>query len=185
MGVLFQSGALWSSMTLAENVGLSLGEYTDLKPAEIREVAALKLALVGLKGFEDYYPSQISGGMQKRAGLARAMALDPEILFFDEPSAGLDPIIAAGIDQLLLKLKEAFGITIIVVTHELASAFLIADRMVLLDKGRIVAVGTTAELQASTHPRVRQFLDRVAEPEISQEIDYLQMLTGEVPRPRQ
>ena len=127
-------------------------------------------------------------------GLARAIALDPEILFFDEPSAGLDPIIAAGIDQLLLKLKEAFGITIIVVTHELASAFLIADRMVLLDKGNGGnlnrafpgnANGTPTELQASSQPRVRQFLDRVAEQELSQEIDYLQMLTGEVPRPRQ
>src|SRR5262250_2696457 len=185
IGISFQSGALFGSMTVGENVALPLHEHTQLDPATIEIMVRLKLEEVGLSGYEDYMPAQLSGGMKKRAAVARAMAMDPEILFFDEPSAGLDPIIAAGIDQLLLKLKEGFGITIIVVTHELASAFLIADRMVLLDKGRIVAVGTTAELQASTHPRVRQFLDRVAEPEISQEIDYLQMLTGEVPRPRQ
>jgi phospholipid/cholesterol/gamma-HCH transport system ATP-binding protein len=185
IGISFQSGALFGSMTVGENVALPLLEHTQLDPATIEIMVRLKLNEVGLNGYEDYMPAQLSGGMKKRAAVARAMAMDPEILFFDEPSAGLDPIIAAGIDQLLLKLKEAFGITVIVVTHELASAFLIADRMVLLDKGHIVAVGTTAELQASTHPRVRQFLDRVAEPEISQEIDYLQMLTGEVPRPRQ
>jgi len=185
IGISFQSGALFGSMTVGENVALPLNEHTDLDPATIEIMVRLKLNEVGLDGYENYMPAQLSGGMKKRAAVARAMAMDPEILFFDEPSAGLDPIIAAGIDQLLLKLKEAFGITIIVVTHELASAFLIADRMVLLDKGRIVANGTPAELQASTQPRVRQFLDRVAEPEISQEIDYLQMLTGEVPRERQ
>jgi phospholipid/cholesterol/gamma-HCH transport system ATP-binding protein len=185
IGISFQSGALFGSMSVGDNVALPLLEHTQLDPATIEIMVRLKLNEVGLNGYEDYMPAQLSGGMKKRAAVARAMAMDPEILFFDEPSAGLDPIIAAGIDQLLLKLKEAFGITIIVVTHELASAFLIADRMVLLDKGRIVAIGTTAELQANTHPRVRQFLDRVAEPEISQEIDYLQMLTGEVPRPRQ
>lgn len=185
IGISFQSGALFGSMTVGENVALPLLEHTQLDPATIEIMVRLKLNEVGLSGYENYMPAQLSGGMKKRAAVARAMAMDPEILFFDEPSAGLDPIIAAGIDQLLLKLKEAFGITIIVVTHELASAFLIADRMVLLDKGYIVAVGTPAELQASSHPRVRQFLDRVAEPEISQEIDYLQMLTGEVPRPRQ
>jgi phospholipid/cholesterol/gamma-HCH transport system ATP-binding protein len=185
IGISFQSGALFGSMTVGENVALPLLEHTELDPATIEIMVRLKLNEVGLSGYEDYMPAQLSGGMKKRAAVARAMAMDPEILFFDEPSAGLDPIIAAGIDHLLLKLKEAFGITIIVVTHELASAFLIADRMVLLDKGYIVAVGTPAELQSSTHPRVRQFLDRVPEPEISQEIDYLQMLTGEVPRPRQ
>jgi phospholipid/cholesterol/gamma-HCH transport system ATP-binding protein len=130
-------------------------------------------------------PAQLSGGMKKRAAIARALAMDPEILFFDEPSAGLDPIIAAGIDELILKLKKAFRMTIVVVTHELASAYLIADRMILLDKGVIVANGTTAELQKSLQPRVRQFLDRVPEPEISTELDYLQMLTGEVPPLRQ
>jgi phospholipid/cholesterol/gamma-HCH transport system ATP-binding protein len=185
IGISFQSGALFGSMTVGENVALPLNEHTDLDPATIEIMVRLKLNEVGLDGYENYMPAQLSGGMKKRAAVARAMAMDPEILFFDEPSAGLDPIIAAGIDQLLLKLKEAFGITIIVVTHELASAFLIADRMVLLDKGRIVANGTPTELQASTQPRVRQFLDRVAEPELSQEIDYLQMLTGEVPRERQ
>jgi phospholipid/cholesterol/gamma-HCH transport system ATP-binding protein len=185
IGISFQSGALFGSMTVGENVALPLLEHTELDPATIEIMVRLKLNEVGLSGYEDYMPAQLSGGMKKRAAVARAMAMDPEILFFDEPSAGLDPIIAAGIDHLLLKLKEAFGITIIVVTHELASAFLIADRMVLLDKGYIVAIGTPSELQASTHPRVRQFLDRVPEPEISQEIDYLQMLTGEVPRPRQ
>ena len=185
IGISFQSGALFGSMTVGENVALPLNEHTNLDPATIEIMVRLKLNEVGLNGYEDYMPAQLSGGMKKRAAVARAMAMDPEILFFDEPSAGLDPIIAAGIDELLLKLKEAFGITMIVVTHELASAFLIADRMILLDKGRIVANGTPAELQASTHPRVRQFLDRVAEPELSQEIDYLQMLTGEVPRSRQ
>jgi len=185
IGISFQSGALFGSMTVGENVALPLHEHTQLDPATIEIMVRLKLNEVGLSGYEDYMPAQLSGGMKKRAAVARAMAMDPEILFFDEPSAGLDPIIAAGIDQLLLKLKEAFSITIIVVTHELASAFLIADRMVLLDKGKIVANGTPTELQASSQPRVRQFLDRVAEPELSQEIDYLQMLTGEVPRPRQ
>jgi phospholipid/cholesterol/gamma-HCH transport system ATP-binding protein len=185
IGISFQSGALFGSMTVGENVALPLHEHTPLDPATIEIMVRLKLNEVGLSGYEDYMPAQLSGGMKKRAAVARAMAMDPEILFFDEPSAGLDPIIAAGIDQLLLKLKEAFGITIIVVTHELASAFLIADRMVLLDKGSIVANGRPTELQSSSHPRVRQFLDRIAEPELSQEIDYLQMLTGEVPRPRQ
>src|SRR5262244_2695395 len=185
IGMSFQGGALFGSMTVGENVALPLREHTKLEESTIEIMLRLKLEQVGLAGFEYYMPSQLSGGMKKRAAVARALAMDPEILFFDEPSAGLDPIIAAGVDELILELKEGFGITIIVVTHELASAFLIADRLVLLDKGRIVAVGTTAELQASTHPRVRQFLDRVAEPEISQEIDYLQMLTGEVPRPRQ
>jgi phospholipid/cholesterol/gamma-HCH transport system ATP-binding protein len=185
IGISFQSGALFGSMTVGENVALPLHEHTELDPATIEIMVRLKLNEVGLNGYENYMPAQLSGGMKKRAAVARAMAMDPEILFFDEPSAGLDPIIAAGIDQLLLKLKDAFGITIIVVTHELASAFLIADRMVLLDKGYIVANGRPEELKNSPHPRVRQFLDRIAEPELSQEIDYLQMLTGEVPRPRQ
>jgi phospholipid/cholesterol/gamma-HCH transport system ATP-binding protein len=115
--------------------------------------------------------------MKKRAAVARALAMDPEMLFFDEPSAGLDPIIAAGVDDLILKLKRAFQMTIVVVTHELASAFLIADRMVLIDKGNVVALGTSDELRSSAHPRVRQFLDRIAEPELQGEMDYLQMLT--------
>jgi phospholipid/cholesterol/gamma-HCH transport system ATP-binding protein len=165
-GVLYQSGALWSSMTLAENVGLPLGEFTELSAAEIREVASLKLALVGLKGFEDYYPSQISGGMQKRAGLARAMALDPEILFFDEPSAGLDPITSRLLDDLILELRESLGATIVVVTHELQSIFTIGTNSVFLDPETrtIIASGPPRELRDhSPNPKVRRFLTRGAE----------------------
>ena len=162
-GVLFQSGALWSSMTLAENIGLLLEEYTDLSPAEIGEVAALKLALVGLKGFEDYYPSQISGGMQKRAGLARAMALDPGILFFDEPSSGLDPISARLLDELILDLRDSLGTTVVVVTHDLASIFTIGTNSIFLDPDRktISAQGPPKELLAHTQdPQLRSFLTR-------------------------
>jgi phospholipid/cholesterol/gamma-HCH transport system ATP-binding protein len=184
MGMSFQQGALFGSMTVGENVALPLREHTKLDDSTIEIVVRLKLDQVGLAGFENYMPAQLSGGMRKRAAIARAMAMDPAILFFDEPSAGLDPIIAAGIDDLILKLKKAFHITMVVVTHELASAFLIADRMILIDKGVIVAGGTTAELRDSRHPRVRQFLDRVPEPEISEEMDYLQMLTGEMPPER-
>jgi phospholipid/cholesterol/gamma-HCH transport system ATP-binding protein len=179
MGMSFQSGALFGSMTVGENVALPLKEHTQLDDSTIEIMVRLKLDQVGLSGFENYMPAQLSGGMKKRAAIARALAMDPEILFFDEPSAGLDPIIAAGLDELILKLKKAFRITILVVTHELASAFLIADRMILLDKGYVVANGKPEELQANTNPRVRQFLDRVPEPEVSAEIDYLQMLTGE------
>jgi len=163
MGVLFQSGALWSSMTLAENVGLVLEEYTQLSPAEIREIASLKLALVGLKGFEDYYPSQISGGMQKRAGLARAMSLDPEILFFDEPSAGLDPISSRLLDELILELRDSLGATVVVVTHELASIFTIGNNSVFLDptSKTMIASGDPKELLAhSRDTRVVNFLTR-------------------------
>src|SRR5216684_2472115 len=182
IGMTFQGGAVFGSMTVGENVPLPLREHTKLEESTIEIILRLKLDQVGLSGFENYMPSQLSGGMKKRAAVARALAMDPEILFFDEPSAGLDPIIAAGVDQLILELKEAFHMTIIVVTHELASAFLIADRMVLIDKGNVVAIGTTAEMRSSAHPRVRQFLDRIAEPEVSQELDYLQMLTEENPR---
>jgi len=182
VGMSFQGGALFGSMSVGENVALPLREHTKLEDSTIEIILRLKLDQVGLAGFENYMPSQLSGGMKKRAAVARAMAMDPEILFFDEPSAGLDPIIAAGVDQLILDLKKAFHMTIVVVTHELASAFLIADRMVLIDKGNVIAIGTTAELRSSTHPRVRQFLDRIAEPEVSQELDYLQMLTEENPR---
>ena len=185
MGMSFQGGALFGSMTVGENVALPLHEHTRLDDSTIEIMVRLKLDQVGLSGFENYMPAQLSGGMKKRAAIARALAMDPEILFFDEPSAGLDPIIAAGIDELILKLKKAFRITIVVVTHELASAFLIADRMIVLDKGVIVANATTKELQASQQPRVRQFLDRVPEPELTGEIDYLQMLTGDVPPARQ
>lgn len=185
MGMSFQSGALFGSMTVGENVALPLREHTRLDASTIEIVVRLKLDQVGLSGFENYMPAQLSGGMKKRAAIARALAMDPAILFFDEPSAGLDPIVAAGLDELILKLKKAFKMTIVVVTHELASAFLIADRMVLIDKGNLRANGTTAELRNSADPRVRQFLDRVPEPEISTEMDYLQMLTGETPPVRQ
>ncbi len=183
IGMSFQGGALFGSMTVGENVALPLREHTKLEDSTIEIILRLKLDQVGLSGFENYMPAQLSGGMKKRAAVARALAMDPEILFFDEPSAGLDPIIAAGVDQLILELKQAFHMTIIVVTHELASAFLIADRMVLIDKGNVVAIGTKEEMRSSTHPRVRQFLDRIAEPEVSQELDYLQMLTEENRRP--
>jgi phospholipid/cholesterol/gamma-HCH transport system ATP-binding protein len=162
-GVLFQGGALWSSMTLAENIGLPLGEYTELAPAEIANIARLKLALVGLKGFEDYYPAEISGGMCKRAGLARALALDPAVLFFDEPSAGLDPISSRSLDELILQLRDSLGATFVVVTHELASIFTIADNSVFLDPNTraMRAQGNPRELlKNSTDPAVREFLTR-------------------------
>lgn len=162
-GILYQSGALWSSMTLAENISLPLGEYTDLSQADIRELASLKLALVGLSGFEDYYPSEISGGMQKRAGLARAIALDPDILFFDEPSAGLDPISAKLLDDLILELRDSLGATLVIVTHELASIFAIGNNSVFLDpdtKTMIASGNPTLLLKECDDPRVRQFLTR-------------------------
>ena len=179
MGMSFQGSALFGSMTVGENVALPLREHTKLEESTIEIMVRIKLGQVGLAKFEDFMPSQLSGGMKKRAGVARALAMDPEILFFDEPSAGLDPIIAAGLDRLILELKQAYSITIVVVTHELASAFLIADRMLVIDRGHVVALETTADLRASTHPRVRQFLDRIPEPEVTEELDYLQMLTGE------
>jgi len=162
-GILFQSGALWSSMTLAENIAVPLREYTRLSQAQIREIVAYKLALVGLAGYEDYFPSEISGGMQKRAGLARAMALDPEILFFDEPSSGLDPVNARRLDDLILELSASLGSTVVIVSHELASIFAIAQNAVFLDpeSRTMLAVGNPKELLAkNTDPRVRAFLTR-------------------------
>jgi phospholipid/cholesterol/gamma-HCH transport system ATP-binding protein len=166
MGVLYQKGALWSAMTLAENVMLPLQEFGDLEPAEMRDVAQLKLALVGLAGFEDYYPSQISGGMQKRAGLARAMALDPEVLFFDEPSAGLDPISSRRLDDLILELRDSLGATVVVVTHELPSIFTIGDNGIFLDaeSRTMIAQGDPKEMLAHCRdPKVQTFLRRGAE----------------------
>ena len=162
-GVLFQSGALWSAMTLAENIGLALKQYTDLPDKAIREVASYKLALVGLAGFEDYYPNEISGGMAKRAGLARAMALDPDILFFDEPSAGLDPISAKLLDDLILELRESLGTTVVVVTHELASIFTIGNNSVFLDPETKTQLATGDPRELRDHCpdfRVRDFLQR-------------------------
>ena len=162
-GVSFQSGALWSSLTLAENVALPLGEYTDLAVADITEVVSLKLSLVGLSGFEEFYPSEISGGMQKRAALARAIALDPEILFFDEPSAGLDPISSRRLDDLILELRDSLGTTIVVVTHELASIFAIGNNSVFLDTETrtMIASGDPKTLRdESPDPGVRRFLNR-------------------------
>ena len=162
-GTMFQSGALWSSMTLAKNIGLALEQFTDLNDAEIRDVAAYKLMLVGLAGFEDYYPNEISGGMKKRAALARAMALDPEILFFDEPSAGLDPISAKLLDDLILELCESLRTTVVIVTHELASIFAIGNNSVFLDPvtKTQLATGNPNDLR-DHHPNfeVRNFLQR-------------------------
>ncbi|HWA10102.1 MAG TPA: ATP-binding cassette domain-containing protein [Opitutaceae bacterium] len=166
-GMLFQSGALWSSLTLRKNVALPLEEYTTLSRREIDEVAALKLGQVGLGGFEDYYPSEISGGMRKRAGLARALALDPAIVFFDEPSAGLDPVTSRKLDELIRQIRENFGTTIVVVSHELASIFSLADRVIMLDRAHqgIIAEGRPAELAAgSRDPRVTEFLRRADGP---------------------
>lgn len=162
-GILYQSGALWSSMTLAENIALPLQEYTDLAEAEINDLASLKLALVGLAGFEHYYPSEISGGMQKRAGLARALAMDPDILFLDEPSAGLDPISAKLLDDLILELRDNLGTTLVVVTHELASIFAIGNNSIFLDaeSKTMIANGDPKRLlHDCTNPTVRQFLTR-------------------------
>jgi phospholipid/cholesterol/gamma-HCH transport system ATP-binding protein len=162
-GVLYQGGALWSSMTLAENVALPLEEFTDLSREQIEEIASLKLSLVGLKGFETYYPSQISGGMQKRAGLARAIALDPDVLFFDEPSAGLDPISSRLLDDLILQLRDSLGATVVVVTHELASIFAIGNNSIFLDPEThsISARGNPTELREHCdNPVVHRFLTR-------------------------
>ena len=178
MGMSFQSGALFGSMTVGENVALPLREHTELEESTIEIMVRIKLGQVGLAKFQDYMPSQLSGGMRKRAAFARALAMDPDVVFFDEPSAGLDPIIGAGLDQLILNLKKAYSITIVVVTHELSSAFLIADRMVLLDRGHIIAAGTSEELRADPQPRVRQFLGRIPEPEVTEETDFLEVLTG-------
>ncbi|HEU0070723.1 MAG TPA: ATP-binding cassette domain-containing protein [Alphaproteobacteria bacterium] len=172
-GVLYQSGALWSSMTLAENVALPIAEYTDLAPGDVRELSSLKLSLVGLAGFEDYYPAEISGGMRKRAGLARAMALDPDILFFDEPSAGLDPISSKRLDDLILELRDSLRATVVIVSHELASIFAIGDNSVFLDaeSKTMIAQGNPRQmLQDNDDPRVRAFLNRNEEPDTERAI---------------
>jgi phospholipid/cholesterol/gamma-HCH transport system ATP-binding protein len=162
-GILFQSGALWSSMTLAENIALPLKQYTELSDPEISDVCAYKLSLVGLAGFDDYYPNEISGGMKKRAGLARAMAMDPDILFFDEPSAGLDPISAKLLDDLILELRDSLGTTVVIVTHELASIFEIGDNSVFLDpvtKTQLATGKPKILRDTSDNFSVRNFLQR-------------------------
>ena len=163
IGISYQSGALWSSMTLAENIALPLQEFTDLSREQIHEIVSLKLSLVGLAGFDDYYPSEISGGMQKRMGLARAIALDPEIVFFDEPSAGLDPISARLLDDLILELRESLGTTVVIVTHDLASIFAIGNNSVFLDPDTktMIAVGDPKKLRdESKNPTIHKFLTR-------------------------
>lgn len=162
-GVMYQSGALWSSLTLAENVALPLEEFTAMSPKAVRDLVSYKLALVGLSGYEDYYPSQVSGGMNKRAGIARAMALDPDILFLDEPGAGLDPLSSRRLDDLILRLRDSLGSTVVIVTHELASIFAIANNCVFLDTETrtLGAVGNPSELKDhSDNPAVRRFLNR-------------------------
>jgi len=166
MGVMYQQGALWSSMTLAENIALPLELYTDLSDKDIDRVASLKLALVGLRGFERFYPHELSGGMRKRAALARAIALDPDVLFFDEPSSGLDPVSARRLDDLILQLRDSLGTTVVVVSHDLASIFTIADRALYLDieTRTMTALGPPTYLR--DHPpneRVHHFLTRTAE----------------------
>jgi len=177
IGMLFQSAALFNSMTIEENVALPLRELTQLEDSTIRIMTRIKLDLVGLNGFENYMPSQLSGGMKKRAGLARALAMDPEILLFDEPSAGLDPITAAGIDSLIIKLKNAFQITSVVVTHELASAFMIADHITVMDRGEVIATGTPEEIRNCQQPRVLQFMNRIPEGDRVDAQEYLRTLT--------
>lgn len=179
IGVSFQGSALLNSMTVGDNVALPIREHTRLEESTIRIMVRIKLDLVGLSGFEGYYPSQLSGGMKKRASIARAIAMDPEILFFDEPSAGLDPVTAAGIDELIIKLKDVFKMTVVVVTHELASIFAIADRVIMLDNGEKIFEGSLAELRASAHPRVRMFLERKPDREAHSPEDYLGIIAGD------
>jgi len=179
MGVLFQGAALLNSMTLSDNVALPMREHTKLKDSTIQIMVRMKLDLVDLSGFEDFYPSQLSGGMKKRAGLARAMALDPEFLFFDEPSAGLDPVTAAGLDELILRLKDVFKMTIVVVTHELPSVFTIADYVIMLDAGEVIFSGTLEELRASDNDRIRMFLERRPEKEKFSPEDYFRIIAGD------
>ncbi len=178
IGMLFQGAALFNSMTIGDNVALPLREHTELEESTIKIMTRMKLDQVGLAGFEDFMPAQLSGGMKKRAALARSISMDPDILFCDEPSAGLDPIVAVGIDHLILKLKKAFHMTIVVVTHELESVFLIADRVALLDSGKIIAIGTVNELKQSDNEKVQQFFNRIPDPEKIDRESYLNSLIG-------
>lgn len=179
MGVAFQSGALFSSMTVGENILLPLREHTQLDLATMQIMMRLKLDFVNLPGCEDLMPSQLSGGMIKRAALARAIIMDPRLLFLDEPSAGLDPVVAAALDELILKLRDATGMSLVVVTHELESAFKIADRICVLDRGAIIALGTPAEVRASGNERVQALLNRTVERLELNPAEYLRQLTGQ------
>jgi phospholipid/cholesterol/gamma-HCH transport system ATP-binding protein len=178
MGVAFQGGALFSSMTVGENIQLPLVEHAQLDPATMDIVMRLKLEVVNLAGFENLWPSELSGGMIKRAALARAIVLDPRLLFCDEPSAGLDPVVSAALDDLILKLRDAMGMTIVVVTHELDSAFKIADRITVLDKGEVVLVGSVDEVRSSPNPRIQNLFNRRFEDEPVDPEEYLRRLTG-------
>jgi phospholipid/cholesterol/gamma-HCH transport system ATP-binding protein len=177
MGMSFQGSALLQSLSLADNVALPLREHTALEESTIDIMTKIKLELVGLGGFENYLPSELSGGMKKRAGIARAMAMDPEIIFYDEPSAGLDPIVAAGIDELIRKLQETFKLTSVVVTHEMESVKMIADTVCMLKGGCVVGIGSLGELKQSDHPYVQQFFARRPDDE-SGDSAYAKALTG-------
>ncbi len=176
MGVLFQGAALLHSMSVFDNIALPIREHTRLNESTIHIMVHMKLDLVGLSGFENFHPSQLSGGMKKRAGLARALALDPEILFFDEPSSGLDPITAAGLDKLILNLRDVFKITIVVVTHELPSLFMISDHVIMLDRGEAIFSGTVDEMKKTDDPRIKMFLERRPEEETYSSGDYLRVI---------
>ncbi len=179
MGVAFQGGALFSSLSVGENIKLPLREHTNLDESTMRIMARLKLEVVDLAGFEDLMPAELSGGMIKRAALARAVVMDPKLLFCDEPSAGLDPVVASALDELILRLRKAFGMTIVVVTHELESAFKIADRITVLDRGEILTVGTVEEVRTSDNARVQNLLNRKTEDVLVDVDEYLERLTGE------
>ena len=178
-GVAFQGGALFSSLTVGENIMLPLHEHTDLDLATMQIMARMKLEVVDLAGFEDLMPSELSGGMIKRAAFARAIVMDPKILFCDEPSAGLDPVVASALDDLILRMRDALGMSIVVVTHELDSAFKIADRMTVLDRGKILFIGTPDELRGDQSERIQNLLHRRTETDIVEPEEYLRRLTGE------
>src|SRR5210317_1366209 len=178
MGVAFQGGALLGSMSVAENIELPLRHHTRLDESTIRIMSRMKLEVVNLAGFEDLMPSELSGGMLKRAALARAIIMDPQLLFFDEPSAGLDPVVSAELDELILKLRDAMNMTIVVVTHELESAFHIADRITILDRGEILMCGTVDEVRNSDNERIYNLLHRQPRRDVVDVDEYLQRLTG-------
>jgi len=178
MGMCFQGSALLNSISVGENVALPLREHTKLEESTIEIMTKIKLELVGLGGFEDYLPSELSGGMKKRAGIARAMAMDPEIIFYDEPSAGLDPIVAAGIDVLIRKMQETFKLSSVVVTHEMASVKMIADTVCMLEGGRVVGIGSLEQLEKSDHPYIQQFFARRPYDEEASDSAYARALTG-------